>query len=922
VAASAAEEASAVVAAAEEVAPVAASRSRVAFLAAALSCWLALAAPALAAPPAGPPYPDAVPGQRVYDYAGIFSPQSIAEAETIIAGIEQRTGAQVAVYTQVKPESDSIAKANADAAALMDQWGVGHRGINDGLVVLFDMQENLQHGQVSLYAGSGYRAYLSDAERQSIFDDHMKPLLAQGDMDGGLLAGLNQIAAATVAPPPAGPPYPDAKTGQRVYDYARIFSVDAAARADRIIAGIEQRTGAQIRVYTQVKPESDTQAEADADARALLLQWGVGRQGLDNGLVILFDMQADLRNGQASLYADSGFRAPFLTEAQFDSLIDSSMRPLMAAGYMDGALLTALDRIAAPPAGPPYPDAETGRTVYDYAGLFSPGIVTEAERIIAGIEQRTGAQVRVYTQVKPESDTLEAANADARALMDQWGVGRKGFDDGLVILFDMQANLWQGQASLTAGSGYQAAFLTDEERQAIFDEDMEPLLSAGYMDSGLLVVLREIDANATPEHAATLQRARQINALIALAGVLAFFLLSGWTLVGWLRTGRDPIYIDDNSVLMAGPPDDLTPAMATLLLADRTSDRTLSAGLIDLAARGSIAFEAEDPGDEDAEMSIRFLRSGHVGGAEGTLLGAIEARAPEDGYVPPTDLYELRDAFDSFKRKLEHRAVELRWLRSVPSTVVPPWALLGGFEIAVAAFIGLLWLTIEASGLLVLTLGLALAGVITVVVAYFMPARTKLGSMLYAMLAAYRRTLQKTMDQAESMGEIVKAKALPWVETPDQVMAWAVAFGLNDELEKVLKRSMTAPAAASGRASGVASDAIWAPSWWRAGSAASGASGSGASFAGSGGSRDTHGLYSATAIPDPGSIVAALRSITHAPSPYTGGGGGGGSYGGGSAGGGFGSSSSGGGSYGGGSYGGGSYGGGSSSGGGGAGGGF
>jgi uncharacterized membrane protein YgcG len=876
-----------VVAAAEEVAPVAASRSRVAFLAAALSCWLALAAPALAAPPAGPPYPDAVPGQRVYDYAGIFSPQSIAEAETIIAGIEQRTGAQVAVYTQVKPESDSIAKANADAAALMDQWGVGHRGINDGLVVLFDMQENLQHGQVSLYAG------------------------------GGLLAGLNQIAAATVAPPPAGPPYPDAKTGQRVYDYARIFSVDAAARADRIIAGIEQRTGAQIRVYTQVKPESDTQAEADADARALLLQWGVGRQGLDNGLVILFDMQADLRNGQASLYADSGFRAPFLTEAQFDSLIDSSMRPLMAAGYMDGALLTALDRIAAPPAGPPYPDAETGRTVYDYAGLFSPGIVTEAERIIAGIEQRTGAQVRVYTQVKPESDTLEAANADARALMDQWGVGRKGFDDGLVILFDMQANLWQGQASLTAGSGYQAAFLTDEERQAIFDEDMEPLLSAGYMDSGLLVVLREIDANATPEHAATLQRARQINALIALAGVLAFFLLSGWTLAGWLRTGRDPIYIDDNSVLMAGPPDDLTPAMATLLLADRTSDRTLSAGLIDLAARGSIAFEAEDPGDEDAEMSIRFLRSGHVGGAEGTLLGAIEARAPEDGYVPPTDLYELRDAFDSFKRKLEHRAVELRWLRSVPSTVVPPWALLGGFEIAVAAFIGLLWLTIEASGLLVLTLGLALAGVITVVVAYFMPARTKLGSMLYAMLAAYRRTLQKTMDQAESMGEIVKAKALPWVETPDQVMAWAVAFGLNDELEKVLKRSMTAPAAASGRASGVASDAIWAPSWWRAGSAASGASGSGASFAGSGGSRDTHGLYSATAIPDPGSIVAALRSITHAPSPYTGGGGGGGSYGGGSAGGGFGSSSSGGGSYGGGSYG-----GGSSSGGGGAGGGF
>jgi uncharacterized protein len=903
-----------------EVAPVAASR-RFAFLAAAaLGCWLTLVVPALATPPAGPPYPDAVAGQRVYDYAGIFSAQTVDEAERIIADIEQRTGAQVAVYTQVKPESDSIDKANTDARALMDQWGVGRKGIDDGLVILFDMQDNLQHGQVSLYAGSGYRAaFLSDAERQGIFDDHMIPYLANGDMDGGLLAGLHEIAAMTVAPTPAGPPYPDAKTGQRIYDYAAIFSVETAARADRIIAGIEQRTGAQVRVYTQVKPESDSQAEANADARALLLQWGVGRKGLDNGLVILFDLQANPRHGQVSVYADSGYKAPFLSDSELHNLVGDDMRPLMAAGDMDGALLVALGRIAAPPAGPPYPDEVAGRTVYDYAGLFSPWTVGEAERIIAEIEQRTGAQVRVYTQAKPESDSRDETDADARALMDQWGVGRKGFDDGLVILFDMQADLWQGEVSLTAGSGYQAAFLTDEERQAIFDEDMEPLLSAGDMDSGLLVALRRIDANATPEHAATLQRARQFNALIAMAGVLAFFLLSGWALVRWLRTGRDPIYIDDDSVLMAGPPDDLTPAMATLLLADRTSDRTLSAGLIDLAARGAIAFEVEDPDDKDSEMGIRFLKSGRVGGAEGALLNAIESRATtDDGYIPPDSLYELRYAFDSFKHKLEHRAVELRWLRSVPSTVVPPWALLGGLEIAAASFVGFLWFIIGASGLLVLTIGLALAGAITIAVAYFMPARTKLGSMLYAMLVAYRRTLLKTMDQAESIGEVVKAEALPWVTTPDQIMAWSVAFGLNDELEKLLKRSMTAPTAATGGVSAAA----WQPSWWRAGSAASGASGGAVSLASSGGSQGSHGLYSATAIPDPGSIVAALGSIIHASLPYSGGGGGGGSSdGGGSAGGSFGGGS---GSFGGGSSSSssGSFGGGSGGGGGGGGGGF
>ena len=120
---------------------------RIATIAAvALGAWLLLAAPALAAsPPAGPPYPNAVTGQRVYDYAGIFRPDTITEAQSIIDGIESRTGAQVAVYTQLNPGSDTLDKANADALALMNQWGVGRKGFDDGLVIMFDMRSSL-HG--------------------------------------------------------------------------------------------------------------------------------------------------------------------------------------------------------------------------------------------------------------------------------------------------------------------------------------------------------------------------------------------------------------------------------------------------------------------------------------------------------------------------------------------------------------------------------------------------------------------------------------------------------------------------------------------------------------------------------------------------------------------------------------------------------
>ena len=65
----------------------------------------------------------------------------------------------------------------------------------------------------------------------------------------------------------AGPPYPAAITGLRVYDYADVLSSPVRQRAAATIAAIEARTGAQVVVYTQVKPESDTPERAEADAR-------------------------------------------------------------------------------------------------------------------------------------------------------------------------------------------------------------------------------------------------------------------------------------------------------------------------------------------------------------------------------------------------------------------------------------------------------------------------------------------------------------------------------------------------------------------------------------------------------------------------------------------------------------------------------
>src|SRR5439155_18227127 len=132
----------------------------VGFLLAALSV-LAAAAPALALN-----LPPSRAGVSVYDLAHVWSPATISSATDSVAAIRARTGAEIAIVswpTGLSKVSTSLARA--DALTIMNTWGVGEAGTNDGLVVLFDLDDTLRHGQIYLYTGSGFRdLYLSDDE--------------------------------------------------------------------------------------------------------------------------------------------------------------------------------------------------------------------------------------------------------------------------------------------------------------------------------------------------------------------------------------------------------------------------------------------------------------------------------------------------------------------------------------------------------------------------------------------------------------------------------------------------------------------------------------------------------------------------------------------------------------------------------------
>ena len=91
----------------------------------------------------------------------------------------------------------------------------------------------------------------------------------------------------------------------------------------------------------------------------------------------------------------------------------------------------------------------------------------------------------------------------------------------MAIFFDMDPSLAHGQVQLYAAPGFESAYLDNSERQAIFEDDMLPYLRDADFDAALLAALHKVDAAATPEHAAQLQTARQVNAVMGLIGAPA-----------------------------------------------------------------------------------------------------------------------------------------------------------------------------------------------------------------------------------------------------------------------------------------------------------------------------------------------------------------------------------------------------------------
>lgn len=125
---------------------------------------------------------------RVTDNGNLLD---VAQEDRISAklhGLERRTGHQFVVATVATLDGMDVA---AYTLRLAKSWGIGRRGINDGVVLLIAPNER----KVRIEVGSGLEQVLTNPVSAQVITEDMLPLFRKGDMAGGIEAGVDALVA-------------------------------------------------------------------------------------------------------------------------------------------------------------------------------------------------------------------------------------------------------------------------------------------------------------------------------------------------------------------------------------------------------------------------------------------------------------------------------------------------------------------------------------------------------------------------------------------------------------------------------------------------------------------------------------------------------------------------------------------------------
>lgn len=125
--------------------------------------------------------------QYVSDPSHILSAPARDTINTVLARLEESTGIETAVVMLPSIGEEDIFNF---AHELFRQWGIGKKKSNNGLLILFVMDQR----KVRFTVGYGLEGTMTDAMSKRIQMQRMVPRFKAGDWDGGMVDGVRAAA--------------------------------------------------------------------------------------------------------------------------------------------------------------------------------------------------------------------------------------------------------------------------------------------------------------------------------------------------------------------------------------------------------------------------------------------------------------------------------------------------------------------------------------------------------------------------------------------------------------------------------------------------------------------------------------------------------------------------------------------------------
>ena len=130
------------------------------------------------------------PQRLVNDLSGLFSSRQVQVLERALVDFADSTSNQIVVVTV--PELYGYDKAEL-AYEIGQQWGVGQKEFDNGLVILIKPKTAYSNGEVFIATGYGREGAVTDAFAKMVIEREMIPHFRQNDYYGGTVSALKVL---------------------------------------------------------------------------------------------------------------------------------------------------------------------------------------------------------------------------------------------------------------------------------------------------------------------------------------------------------------------------------------------------------------------------------------------------------------------------------------------------------------------------------------------------------------------------------------------------------------------------------------------------------------------------------------------------------------------------------------------------------